>query len=441
MSRAKGAARAVGKLVKNRGRVWLGDYLFGARRPSRDLTTDLIFVVTDHYEPSRRLGEEGVRQVHDWLERFAAKASRYPDDSGRPVQHTWFYRYDYPNDACVHPIARRVREGLGELEFHLHHGHDTSETFRDKIASGLDWFSRHGAMRTATEAPASRFAYIAGNWALDNGAGDDALSGCDDEIEILADLGCYADFTFPAFKSRSQPRLANRIFYAREDGRSYSHRSGVEARVGLAEREDLLIFQGPLHVDWRRGEIEYASLEHFTPFRPERLDYWRHANIHVDGRPEWLFVKLHTHGMQSRDHFLGEDFDTRMQALRAYCDAEGLRLHYATAREAYNIATAAMDGRDGNAGDFRDYRVPPPVNRFIWADAPMVIDRCGTSIAGRLWPGAVGRSRIIDPRDDHWEVTGPVDECVMFDWDADAGLNVRVESGSPVDARRLNERL
>jgi hypothetical protein len=34
-------------------------------------------------------------------------------------------------------------------------------------------------------------------------------------------------------------------------------------------------------------------------------------------------------------------------------------LHFATAREAFNIVSAAIDGHEGNPGAFRDYRLKP----------------------------------------------------------------------------------
>jgi hypothetical protein len=34
-------------------------------------------------------------------------------------------------------------------------------------------------------------------------------------------------------------------------------------------------------------------------------------------------------------------------------------LHYITAREAYNVAMAAVDGHSGNPVDYLDYVIPP----------------------------------------------------------------------------------
>ena len=33
------------------------------------------------------------------------------------------------------------------------------------------------------------------------------------------------------------------------------------------------------------------------------------------------------------------------------------KIHFASAREAYNMVTAAVDGRKGNPNDYRDYRL------------------------------------------------------------------------------------
>jgi hypothetical protein len=43
-----------------------------------------------------------------------------------------------------------------------------------------------------------------------------------------------------------------------------------------------------------------------------------------------------------------------------YNDGRRWRLHYVTAREMYNVAIAAMDGKSGDPGAYRDYELPPP---------------------------------------------------------------------------------
>ena len=46
-------------------------------------------------------------------------------------------------------------------------------------------------------------------------------------------------------------------------------------------------------------------------------------------------------------------------ALGRFNDGKTFRLHFVTAREMANIAFAAIDGRSGNAGHFRDFRYLP----------------------------------------------------------------------------------
>jgi hypothetical protein len=43
-----------------------------------------------------------------------------------------------------------------------------------------------------------------------------------------------------------------------------------------------------------------------------------------------------------------------------YNDGVRWRLHYVTAREMFNIAIAAMEGREGDPGHYRDHVLPPP---------------------------------------------------------------------------------
>ena len=46
-----------------------------------------------------------------------------------------------------------------------------------------------------------------------------------------------------------------------------------------------------------------------------------------------------------------------LQQMYELKNREGVHVHYVTAREIVNIMLAACDGREGNPGDFRDYRL------------------------------------------------------------------------------------
>ncbi len=90
---------------------------------------------------------------------------------------------------------------------------------------------------------------------------------------------------------------------------------------------------------------------------------WLDADIHVRGRPEWVFVKVFTHGCQSEDLLLARGgLDRLLDAVERTAADRGLALHYMTAREAVNVIRAAEAGRTGNPEDYRDFLYPPPVN-------------------------------------------------------------------------------
>jgi len=103
------------------------------------------------------------------------------------------------------------------------------------------------------------------------------------------------------------------------------------------------------------------------------VDAWVKTAVHVEGRPDWVFVKVHTHGTQEHDMdtLLGEPVEAMHAYLEdRYNDGERHVLHYVTAREAYNIVKAAEAGLQGDPGQYRDHVLPPP--RSSWAGAGAV---------------------------------------------------------------------
>src|SRR5262249_46333929 len=142
---------------------------------------------------------------------------------------------------------------------------------------------------------------------------------------------------------------------------------------------DLMIFQGPVAIDWEVGCFDDGAVEDTSPAHPRRLANWLSSHVHVAGRPEWEFLKLHTHDLQNRRSFLSTatapDLTTLASELvddsktRLGCPPPS-RLHYVTAREAYNIPKAAEAGCRGDPNAYRDFAVPPPANRRVLCPAP-----------------------------------------------------------------------
>ena len=105
--------------------------------------------------------------------------------------------------------------------------------------------------------------------------------------------------------------------------------------------------------------IETGALTTLYPPTMHRLGLWCRPAVTVKDRPDWIFVKLHCHGMDPTQE-LGILGRLMQQFLKDLIEGAGQRketLHFVTAREMVNIVLAACDGREGNPGDFRDYRL------------------------------------------------------------------------------------
>jgi hypothetical protein len=122
--------------------------------------------------------------------------------------------------------------------------------------------------------------------------------------------------------------------------------------------------EGPLMLDFGRRsrrifpKIENSELSGRNPPNLHRFRLWRKAAIAVGGRPDWLFIKLHCHGMDPCDQsaMIGAEMQSFLSELDDDSENGSYKVHFVTAREMTNIALAACDGRTGNPGEYRDYR-------------------------------------------------------------------------------------
>ncbi len=330
----------------------------------------LLFALCDHYEPlwrttDRRLGAERVQQ---WVDRYPPLARQFRDADGRSPRHSFFFPGEEYETGYLDGLAALAAGGFGEVELHLHHDGDTAAGLRDKIAQYLDLYARHGHLSRDADGRL-RYAFIHGNWCLANARADGRWCGVDAELPILHETGCYADFTFPAAPDESQPAIVNQILLARGRPRRATRvREGTPARVGTRRDDRLLMIEGPLAFSLRPGRllaprIENAAVTGEDPATAARVRTWVRQGIGVVGRPDWVFVKVHTHGTQERAaaSLLGAGGEALHRELTTrYNDGQRWALHYVTAREMYNVAIAAMDGRTGDPGAYRDYVLPPP---------------------------------------------------------------------------------
>ena len=376
-------------MILDRGlQYWLPGYLTGAwrRRRLRSLRarqmTHVLFLVCDHFEPAHgvKSSAQATARLRSWHDGYARMQEQVSRLAGlRPV-HTWFYP---PHHGFEHlpALARMAFEGLGEVELHYHHSNDTEDTLRANLREVLARFRSGGLLLQNGEPPGQQFGFIHGDWALDNSAHGE-YCGVNSELSLLQELGCWADLTMPSGND-TQTRKINSIYYAEDDrDRPKSHDWGVDATRGVTDRAGLMLIQGPLALNLRapgHPRIENASLTTENWGRPDRIRSWIDCHVHVQGRPEWLFIKLHAHGALEHDWdgLFGERAMRMHEALHSGLnDGTRYRLHYVSARQARNVIRAAESGADGDPSQYFDFEIPPPVTSVYCMDTPHEVLAC-----------------------------------------------------------------
>lgn len=352
---------------------WLPHYLWQqlTTQKNKNGPTHILFCFVDHYEPQwgkpNDIEVERAR-VDRWCQDYPAMAKKHVDCDGKHPQHGFFYPEEEYREEHLQKLNNLCNQGYGEIEVHLHHDNDTSDNLRSTLNGFKSLLNeKFQALPKDVNTGELKYGFIHGNWCLDNSRPDGRWCGVNDELIVLKETGCYADFTFPSAPSDTQPSRVNSIYYAKDDPlKPKSHNRGKDVKVGGRPWGDLMIIQGPIGLNWKDRKwgfmprIEASDIRRETPPTNDRVDLWIKANIHVKGRPEWLFVKIHTHGTQDRDMdtLLGDPVDDMFTYLgERYNDGENYRLHYVTTREMYNIAKAAEAGKDGDPNRYRDYEL------------------------------------------------------------------------------------
>jgi hypothetical protein len=249
-------------------------------------TRHLMFCLCDHFEPFRggTATTEARRIVQAWTDAYPKVVDGFLDADGCPPKHTFFYPEEEYDEQILDQLAGFCRTGYGEVEIHLHHRNDTAEGLRKKLvafrdllherhgllgeeknfeqklaksAKGENGFSAGGGKEKSSLRPSCssvqtseffqsevyglksevsssspiRYGFIHGNWALCNSRPDGDWCGVNEELGILAETGCYADFTFPSLPSETQPRDLLCERYSRKTQGSGSGRTGKDHRT------------------------------------------------------------------------------------------------------------------------------------------------------------------------------------------------------------------
>lgn len=355
---------------------WLARYPLVRARAFLEQTAfekkHVVITIANHFEPG--WSKDGVLDHKTQMKRLRAyhKMAReignaVRDADGTLFRHTNFYPAEQYHPEILDILAQMQSEGLGETEVHLHHGvdrPDTAENLKVTLVEFRDTLAERHKLLSTDGSGARMYAFVHGNLALANSCGG-RFCGVDNEMQILRDTGCYADMTLPSAPDQSQVAVINRIY---ECGlpldRAVPHARALPPHSNGTGPKLPLIFQGPLMFNWTlpRPRIDDGALTAAQGFDGSRFGRWLAANLTVGGRSDIIFVKLYCHGFFDHDQpaCIGEDAKRFFNDLTDASARTGkFDVHFATAREAFNIAMAAIEGRSGGPNDFRDHKLKP----------------------------------------------------------------------------------
>ena len=325
--------------------LWLPAYVRGRWNSwfAKSNPKHVWLAIADHFEPLWHNASVSLatERVSIWRRRLPLIASEHADSTGRLPIYTFFYPDHHYRPELLDVLAEMVSLGCADVEVHLHHDREGQQDFTDRIGTFTETlFRRHGLLRK--ENGSLRFGFIHGNWALCNSVPGGQWCGLNNEITLLRDLGCYADFTMPSGASTTQARTVNSIYWAAGDAsrpKSYDQGCVLQPRSASG---DLLMIPGPLGLRWKErlwprmetGEI--AGYDMPTLYR---------ANRWLDVAPrlgEHIFIKLFAHGAQERNliPLLGRGLTELFRWMSTACRDRGLVLHYVSTWQMYRAVMA-----------------------------------------------------------------------------------------------------
>lgn len=336
--------------------IWLGSYLryrYLKQKEGWNAYSNpyhILFTICDHFEPYWNKVDDhtAYNRVKSWLDHYQPIAENHKDCLGSHPKHCFFYPIEEYKKSLIEMVGEICRNGFGETEIHLHHDNDNPENLRRTLLEYKNVLAeKHGLLPRNRFSSETQYGFIHGNWALDNSRPDGKWCGVNNEITILQETGCYADFTMPSAPDITQTKTINSIYYAVDNpNKPKSHNTGKPAVAGITGQKGLLCIQGPLCLNIHSRKfgilprIENGCLSSDMPMSPERINLWVGQHIHVQGRPDIIFVKLYTHGTQEKTmRFFFDDgmLDYLFSQLEFFCTSQKYRLHYVSSRQMYNV--------------------------------------------------------------------------------------------------------
>lgn len=347
------------------------NWLPAMRRKQRPIenplgTRHVMIAICNRFARSQETArDERPALLENWRRDLSRLANECHDAHGIVPRHTFFLPAEEAGAAWISELGDLCKTTGNEIELMAPRPIQSAERLREMIEKGKDGLARRGWL-TCDRAGAIRYGYIQGAKA------PGAAQPISHHV-ILRETGCYASFLPPELVDAVPPEFDNSLCYAHD--RDPKNRPGGLRRV-RAEREPrveasdgLLLVPPPFARDWSRKKfgllphLEISELSAAKPPSRERLRLWLDCRITVEARPNWMFITLHTNGLDPENSrmLLGEPMRKFYRTLaRVAVDDESLRFHCVTGREFVNILHAAEAGHSGNPLQFKDFRYQPP---------------------------------------------------------------------------------
>jgi hypothetical protein len=349
----------------------LENWLPALRRKQRPMenalgTRHVLIAICNRFEPSEKTRGDGKPALlEEWSRDLSRLADEFSDGKAVAPKHTFFLPAENADAVWVPELGELCKATGNEIELMAPRPVESAECLRESIQRAKASLGGQGWL-SCDKTGASRYGFIQGTKVPDS-------TRLISHRAILKETGCYASFLPPELVDEVPAEFDNSLCYAYDH--NLKDRPGglrrVRAKRGLQTESDdgLLLVPPPFARDWTRKkfgllpQVETSELTAAKPPSRERLRLWLDCRITVDARPNWVFIALHTHGLQPENSMmlLGEPMRKFYRALvKVMADDESLRFHCVTARELINILHAAEAGHSGNPSRFKEFRYRAP---------------------------------------------------------------------------------
>ena len=276
-------------------------------RPGEEV--HLLLCIADHFEPHNgRVSAATARTRVESVGRGVPPALRGLPRQRRPpaAAHVLLPGRQY-NPEHLDALAGLCRAGFGEVEVHLHHDGDTADGLRRAtLAEAKDAARRrHGLL------PRHRGTGRTGLRLRPRQLGPGQLPA-----RTAAGAGSTMSSTSSGRPAVTPTSLFPRPRARRRRGRSTasitrpttpsarSRTTGASTSATGPARRRLDVHPGAVGPELARRKrgslprLENGCIQGSQPPGIDRLDLWLQARVQVRARPDWYFVKLHTHGAE-----------------------------------------------------------------------------------------------------------------------------------------------